>query len=452
MKSSVETEVVEMKSIKSLAGLVLTAGLISFVVDLWAHESNRDGHPDGMIVTRHFSGIWDQVDQEAQGLAIQVIEQFDDSRKSVVYWYTYGADRKTSWFVGTGDLEDNRIELELFESDDVGFMQDDDPGSNSVESIGSMVIVFESCDSGSVHFDTSSDEVGSGSFRIKRLLEIMNTHCTGGISDDMHVDGMFGEQYLALEPAREGVSGEGRAKYEDFPGHMEFEVKVEDLPDGNYHLHVGMRNRGDFMVSEGRGEVKYASPPEDGHLPLNFDPRGKRIEVFDDTGAVLSSFNNQMEEDDHRHYGSGDGGHVYDCDSYGHHGGGMGGGPGGGMGGGMPDCVEDGEYVEIEVDMESTGLLAGAKGEAEWAMNSIRVEFSVEIEDVPEGNYALVVGGIHQATIEAFRMQDGDVHGRIKFRDPEVLRSEPLEFDPRGQLIEVLQGEQVILKVQFPME
>ena len=85
-------------------------------------------------------------------------------------------------------------------------------------------------------------------------------------------------------------------------------------------------------------------------------------------------------------------------------------------------------------------------------MNSIRVEFSVEIEDVPEGNYALVVGGIHQATIEAFRMQDGDVHGRIKFRDPEVLRSEPLEFDPRGQLIEVLQGEQVILKVQFPME
>ena len=188
-----------MKPVQWLARLTLALGLSMAAVDLLAHESGHDGHPDGMIVTRHFSGIWDQVDQEAQGLAIQVVEQFDDSRKSVAYWYTYGADRKTAWFVGTGDLVENRIELELFESDDVGFMQDNDAGSDSVESIGSMVIVFESCDGGSVTFDTSDDEVGSGSFRIERLLEIMNTHCTGGISDDMHIDGMFGEQYLALE-------------------------------------------------------------------------------------------------------------------------------------------------------------------------------------------------------------------------------------------------------------
>jgi hypothetical protein len=454
-----------MKSINWFASLVLATGLTAVVAGAWAHESGHDGHPDGMIVTRHFSGIWDQVDQEAQGLAIQVVEQFDDSRKSVAYWYTYGADRKTAWFVGTGDLVENRIELELFESDDVGFMQDNDAGSDSVESIGSMVIVFESCDGGSVTFDTSDDEVGSGSFRIERLLQIMNTHCTGGISDDMHIDGMFGEQYLALEPAREGITGEGRAKYEDFPGHMEFEVKVEDLPDGAYHLHVGMRNRGDFTVSEGRGEIKYASPAEDGHMPFNFDPRGRRIEVYDDAGVVLSSFDNMMEEDDHRHHGYGDGDqgwgdHDYDCDSDSHHGGGPGGGPGsgpgsgpgGGHGGRMPDCVEDGDYVEIEVDMKSTGVLPGAEGEAEWEMNSSRVEFSVEIEDVPEGNYGLEVAGIDRGTIEAFRMHDGDVHGRITFRDPEVPGREPLDFDPRGQMIQVLQGDQVILEVQFPME
>lgn len=449
-----------MKSIQWLTSLVLTAGLTTVATDSWAHESDQGAHPDGMIVTRHFSGIWDQVDQEAQGLAIQVVEQFDDSRKSVAYWYTYGEDRKTAWFVGTGDLVDNRIELELFESDDVGFMQDDDPGSDSVESIGSMVIVFDSCDRGSVTFETSNDEVGSGSFRIERLLEIMNTHCTGGISDDMHIDGMFGQQYLALEPARDGIAGEGRAKYEDLPGHMEFEVKVENLPDGNYHLHVGMRNRGEFMVSQGRGEIKYASPTEDGHMPLNFDPRGQRIEVYDDEGAVLSSFDNRMEEDDHDHHGDGyghqdGGGHDYDCDSDSHHGGmggGPGSGPGGGMGGGMPDCVEDGDYLEIEVNLENTGVLPGAEGEAEWEMNSSRVEFSVEVEDVPEGNYGLEVGGVDRGTIEAFRMRDGDVHGRITFRDPEVSGRELLDFDPRGQMIEVFQGEQVILTVHFPSE
>ena len=438
-----------MKSIQRFTCLILTTGLTMFATDLWSHESEHDGHPDGMIVTRHFSGIWDQVDQEAQGLAIQVVEQFDDSRKSVAYWYTYGADRKSAWFVGTGDLVDNRIELELFESGDVGFMQDNDPASDSVESIGTMVIVFESCDRGAVTFDTSDDEMGSGSFRIERLLEIMNTHCTGGISDDMHIDGMFGEQYLALEPAREGINGEGRAQYEDFPGHMEFEVKVENLPDGNYHLHVGMRNRGDFMVSEGRGEIKYASPAEDGHMPLNFDPRGKRIEVYDDREVVLSSFDNMMEEDDHGHHGRGDGdhgegGHDYDCDSDSHHGRGM------GMGG--PDCVEDGDYIEIEVELENTGVLPGAEGEAEWEMNSSRVEFSVEVEDVAEGSYGLEVAGVERGTIEAFRMHDGDVHGRIKFRDPEVPGREPLDFDPRGQMIEILQDEQVILEVQFPSE
>lgn len=215
------------------------------------------------------------------------------------------------------------------------------------------------------------------------------------------------------------------------------------------------------MVSEGRGEIRYASPAEDGRMPLNFDPRGKRIEVFDDTGVVISSFGNMMEEDDHGHHGYRDGDpgwgdHDYDCDADSHHGGGPGGGPGSGPGGGhggmMPDCVEDGDYIEIEVDMVSTGVHAGAEGEAEWEMNSSRIEFSVEIEDVPEGYYGLEVGGIDQGTIEAFRMRDGDVHGRITFRDPEVPGREPLDFDPRGQMIEVLQGEQIILEVLFPME
>ncbi len=140
---------------------------------------------------------------------------------------------------------DNRIDFELFESTDVGFMQDADPGADSVESIGSMTIVFDSCDSGVVTYETQNDEVGSGSFRIERLLEIMNTHCTGGISDDMHSDGMFGNQNLKLNPAREGIIGGG------------------------------------FAVHEGHGDVKFSSPAEDGHRLMNFDPRGERIEIHD---------------------------------------------------------------------------------------------------------------------------------------------------------------------------
>ena len=199
-----------MKSLQFLVGLLLGLGLFGSGSTVLAHDV---GTTDGLMVTRHFTGLWDQVDQEAQGLALQVVEQFDDSRKSVVYWYTYGADRKAAWFMGIGDLVENRIDFELYESTDVGFMQDALPGNDSVNSIGTMTIVFDSCDSGVVTFDTTLEEVGSGSFNIERLLEIMNTHCSGGISDDMHADSMFGYQYLRLMPAREGISGEGLAKY-----------------------------------------------------------------------------------------------------------------------------------------------------------------------------------------------------------------------------------------------
>jgi hypothetical protein len=123
-----------------------------------------------------------------------------------------------------------------------------------------------------------------------------------------------------------------------------------------------------------------------------------------------------------------------------------------GMGGRMADCVDDGEFLEIEVDLVNTGTLPGAKGEAEWEMNSNRVEFSVEIEDVPVGTYPLIVGGNEVGIIQAFEMHDGDVYGRIKFRDPESHGSKHLDFEPRGQKIEVRQGNGTMLEVDFPEE
>ena len=434
---------------KSILIVALVIGLLSLGTDLYAHGSGSGDSTDKLMVTRHFTGSWDQVDQENQGLSLDVIEQLDGSRRSVVFWFTYGADRKATWYLGVGDLIDDRIEFVLHESTDVGFMQDAIPDSDSVQSIGTMSIVFSSCDAGVVTFETTHDEVGSGSFNIERISEIMNTHCSGGISDDMHSDAMFGEQRIELMPARDGVTGSGHARYEDYPGHMEFEVEVEGLPDGDYHLYVGMEDQGDFNVHEGHGEIEFASPAETGKMMMTFDPRGEQIEIHDNGGVVLSSFDSMFEEDGHDHHGDGDGhdgddDHNYDCE-FGH-------GMGGGMGGGMHDCVNDGEFIEVEADMVNTGVLPEASGEAKWEMNSDRVMFSVEVEDVPVGSYSLVVGGNEEGIIEAFEMHNGEVYGRITFRDPETHGREHLDFEPRGQKIEVLQGETSILEVEFPSE
>jgi hypothetical protein len=444
-----------MSLFKSVSTVALVIGLLSLGTDLYAHGSGSVGSTDKFMVTRHFTGTWDQVDHESQGLSLDVIEQTDGSRRSTVYWFTYGDDRKTAWYLGIGDLIEDRIEFQLYDSIDVGFLQAEISGNESVLSMGTMSIVFSSCNAGVVTFETTHDEVGSGSFNIERISEIMNTHCSGGISDDMHSDATFGEQWLALTPARDGIIGSGHATYEDYPGHMEFEVEVKDLPDGDYDLYVGMQDHGDITVHDGHGSLEFRSPGETGSILMTFDPRGMQIEIHDDRGVVLSSFENRFEEDNHNHNGD-DYGHNYDCE-FGHGpgngpGNGQGNGPGNGPGHGMSDCVNDGEVVEIEIDLVNTGVLIDAKGEAEWEMNSDRVEFSVEIEDVPIDFYALKVGGTEVGIIEAFERHDGDVYGRIKFRDPESHGREHLDFEPRGEKIEVLQGGSVILEIEFPSE
>lgn len=429
-------------------GMAAICSLAMVTGVLMAHQAD-EGVPSGeLIVTRHFTGLWDQVDQESQGIALQVVEQWDSSRKAVAYWYTYGPDRESAWYIGIGLLDDNRIDMDLYRSGDVGFMQDADPDNDPVTAIGEFVMTFDSCTSGTVTYNSSDPDVGTGSFRIERLAEVMNTHCTGGMSDDMPAGAMFSQQRVELVAAREEVDGSGYARYEDYPAHMEFSVDVQGLPDGAYQVRVGGVERGELVVAGGRGEVQFSSPAEDGHHFLNFDPRNQVIEVHDAQGLVLSSYEDRFQGDDDGYHGQGtgysDADHHYDCamqDGMGHH-----------MGDGMMECVDDGASVEISADLSATGALPSAAGEAEWEMNSHRVTFAVEIEDVPEGSYPLVVGGVQVGIIEAFAMHDGEVYGRIAFRDPDVYGRQPLDFEPRGQLIQVVQGETVILETEFPLE
>ncbi len=64
----------------------------------------------------------------------------------------------------------------------------------------------------------------------------------------------------------------------------------------------------------------------------------------------------------------------------------------------------------------------------------------MEIEDVPAGNYDLKVGGTSVGDIHATMDKDGKVQGEAEFRDPVEPGKTLLDFDPRGQTIEVLDG------------
>lgn len=370
---------------------------------------------EDVIVTRNFSGVWDQAEHESQGLNLQIVNQASGDKIAVAYWYTYSDDLKSAWFMGVGPVSGNRVELILYEAANVGFLEDNSPGNDQVQEVGTMEIEFSSCDDGDVTFTTEIANVGSGVFPITRLSELFRTQCSGGVSDDTPSDVLSSEQRINLAPARQGISGSGHADFEERADRTEFSVEVEDLVDGNYRIFVGGIDRGELVVTLGIGETEYRSPVEPGKILLTFDPRGEVIEVHDNQGAVLTSGDAVFGEDDD------DDGENMDFGN-----------------------------IEIEVELTNTGVFPLASGDAKLEPRADRTDFSVEIEDVPVGSYGLRVGGETVGTIEVMMMQDGSVEGELEFRNPVEPGKILLDFDPRGQQIDVLDGSTVILETLFP--
>ncbi len=96
-----------MKKYRWLLGSLTSLFLMALTTNVLSAE---------LMVTRAFTGAWDQVDQESQGLNLQVIARPDGSKAAVAYWYTYGNDRKSAWFVGMGQIVDDHVNFELYHS------------------------------------------------------------------------------------------------------------------------------------------------------------------------------------------------------------------------------------------------------------------------------------------------------------------------------------------------
>jgi hypothetical protein len=421
----------ESRAVNRLSQIFLVTTLMIMAVSFWPLQSLAQD----MIVTRHFSGLWEQPEHENQGFTLHVVHQISGERVAVAFWFTYDANDQPTWFIGQGPVSGDRIDMVLYQVTDVAFLQPNNPDVNSADVVGSLVMIFDSCSNGTAEYDTNVAHIGSGSAAIERYGWILNTHCSGGISDDTPANAPLSEQRIPLLPVN-GGNGSGHADFLERPDRTEFSVEAEDLVDGVYDIFVGGIDRGDIVISMGMGETEYRSPVEDGKEPLNFDPRGQVIEVHSSQGAVLSS--GDVVFDDRSCDGScvGDG-------HEGHHGGNHGGGGQGGGGG------QDFGMMDIEVELDNAGVYPLASGDAKLEPRAERTDFSVEIEDVPVGNYELRIGGEIVGTIEAV-MMEGTVEGELEFRVPVEPGKLLLDFDPRGKMIEVLEGSTIILNVLFP--
>lgn len=381
------------------------------------------------LITASFSGIWDQPEQESQGIILQIGEEGDDDKVGIAYWFTYGPDLKTSWYLGIGPVDGNRIEMVLYTASDIGFMAENLEGDEGVEPVGLLDLEFKNCNHGTATyaFNEVNELVDEGEFPIKRISSIYRQRCSGGISDDTPAGGKPIQMDVELVAATD-AGGEGKAKFWQRTDRSDFMVEAEDISDGTYTLKVcgdhedpGVEAQTfDMPVVDGEGKLEFRSPEIDEKLNLNFDPRGCKIEILDGELVVLTSGEDVLSEKKT----------------------------------GKPD-KDKGEVIKIEADFISTGVVDGAKGEAEYEIEMDEREFSVKVKDVPVGFYSVEVAGMSKGEVEVVE-DDGDFEGRVKFSDPQKGENLELEFDPRGQVVEIRQttGDQpaVILEVLFPDE
>jgi hypothetical protein len=401
--------------------------VFSLVVLSWAIVMTTPASAGDLVVTRYFSGLWDQPKQEAQGIMLQIIDQEEDGKKkAVAYWFTYGDDQNTAWYMAIGHVEGDQVVMKLYDSAGVEFMEEDAPGNDSVYSIGELVLWFHNCNKGTATYETE-EAIGDGVFEIKRLAGLYNSRCSGGISDDTPSNARPIMLQVALEPAREGITGKGKAKFWERVDRSDFHVSAENIDDGEYDIMVctgieGYSNPvGSLSVVAGEGSTQFRSPQTEGSENLDFDPRDCLIELHDGSGAVLTSGDAVLEPRTNGNSGGGNGNN----------------------GNGK---------TEIEADLDYYGTYPGADGEASYEEKNNSVEFEVEIKGVPEGSYPLWVDNSPRGNIVVAADEDDDdtLKGKLRFSDPQKEERELLDFDPRGKWVEVYEGTTRIFDVLFP--
>ena len=218
------------------------------------------------------------------------------------------------------------------------------------------------------------------------------------------------------------TNAKGKAEFRERIDRMDFKVQAQNLAAGTYDLLVAHVFEANLVVgTTGKGELEFRTNPEpdENKIPLTFDPRGQVVEVAQGstiflsvvmpTGSLADLLSKKSKKNNKK---SGRKTHR----------------------------------IEIEVDLVPTGDIAGADGKIRFRSKQGRDRVRIEIEDVPDGDYAFQVGGVDEGTIVVTQNE-----GELEFDTRAKSGKLPLKFDPRGQLIEVLDNGTVILQIVFPL-
>jgi len=120
------------------------------------------------------SGSWFDPAHDGEGWLIEVLS--DDV--ALVYWFSYDADGNQAWFVGVGTIDGKTITInDVLIPRGTVFGDDFDPGAVLLDAWGTIIIVFDGCDNGTLTYESVIPEFGSGTLQLVRITSIPGLEC-----------------------------------------------------------------------------------------------------------------------------------------------------------------------------------------------------------------------------------------------------------------------------------
>lgn len=371
----------------------------------------------GLNVTSGFTGNWFDPAEDGQGLQFEIVE-VQGRTEVLVLWFLFDTEGNLLWLFGQAPVEGNTATVPMYQPQGSSF------GEPVTESVlwGEITLTFNSCNAARLDFSAAdnakAEQVGTGFKNLQRLTRIKGSECTGGTSDDLPPRILPQDFVVELSPTSAAPGATGSLELEVRPGRMELELKVRGLPVGTYEVTLDGTPVAEIVVfaddSGNEGELELKSPAGPAGNLLDFDPRGKMLAVEQSGTVFLAS-------------------DVPDSGSV----------PG--SGNGNPPAFGN---TEFEIQLTNAGVYPAGEAEAEFEKEPDRVEFKVEVEDVPVGGYGLFVDGVRRGTIQVVTVTGG-TEGELEFRFPGEAGKELLDFDPQGKAVEIREAGTVIFSSEL---
>ena len=243
--------------------------------------------------------------------------------------------------------------------------------------------------------------------QLSRLSSTFGDQCTATLLDDRRPTSTTQTDGTSVSS---GLSVSTR--YREEPGKISFKITARGTAaqaGARYQVWISGAQRAELQLmasgGESEAEVEFASPAQPGKLSLTFDPRGATIELRAAGGSVVTP-------------------PV--------------------TGNGAPPFGDSDQRVSLNF----TSAFNRGSGEARLKRLSNKVSFSVEVEDVPIGTYGIRVANVHRGTL-LVSAQNGRNKGELEFSNPQDAGKPLLNFDPRGQVVQVLSGIDTVASVTF---